>query len=119
LDVRFCSLINVNKFLGSFICSHKGETQMNPRRTKMQIYIDILKNLQKSNGRMIKTHIVYKANLTHKRLKEYLNFLILKEFIEERNNGGETFFVITEKGIKFLKDIDKLKKISDAFGVPL
>jgi predicted transcriptional regulator len=85
----------------------------------MQIYIDILKNLQKANGRMIKTHIVYKANLTHSRLKEYLDFLISKEFIEEKNNGNETFFVITEKGVKFLRDIDKLKKMSDAFGIPL
>jgi predicted transcriptional regulator len=85
----------------------------------MQIYIDILKNLQKANGRMIKTHIVYKANLTHSRLKEYLDFLISKEFIEEKSNGNETFFVITEKGVKFLRDIDKLKKMSDAFGIPL
>jgi len=92
---------------------------MNSRRTKMQIYIDILKNLQKANGRMIKTHIVYKANLTHSRLKEYLDFLISKEFIEEKSNGNETFFVITEKGVKFLRDIDKLKKMSDAFGIPL
>jgi len=92
---------------------------MNSRRTKMQIYIDILKNLQRSNGRMRKTHIVYKANLTHSRLKEYLDFLISKEFIEEKYIEDETFFVITEKGIKFLSDIDKLRKISDAFGIPL
>ena len=31
------------------------------RRSKMQIYIDILKLLQNSNGRMKKTHIVYKS----------------------------------------------------------
>jgi predicted transcriptional regulator len=92
---------------------------MNSRRTKMQIYIDILKNLQKSNGRMIKTHIVYKANLTHSRLKEYLDFLLSKEFIEEKNNGNEIYFVITEKGLKFLNEINKLRKMSDAFGIPL
>ena len=97
MDVRFCTYINDSKFLISFVGNCKGEEEMNSRRTKMQIYIDILKNLQKSNGRMIKTHIVYKANLTHSRLKEYLDFLISKEFIEEKNNGGETFFVITEK----------------------
>ena len=92
---------------------------MNSRRTKMQIYIDILKNMQKENGKMRKTHIVYKANLTHSRLKEYLDFLISKEFIEEKNSGRETFFIITEKGIKFLNDINRLRKISDAFGIPL
>lgn len=85
----------------------------------MQIYIDILRNLQKSNGSMKRTHIVYKANLTHTRLKEYLDFLLSKEFIEEKTVGKETSFVITPKGIKFLADINKLRKISDAFGVPL
>jgi len=92
---------------------------MNSRRTKMQIYIDILLNLQRSEGRMRKTHIVYKANLTHSRLKEYLDFLISKEFIEEKSSGNEIFFEITEKGKKLLNDINKLRKISDAFGVPL
>jgi len=92
---------------------------MNFRRSKMQIYVDILRNLQKSNGSMKKTHIVYKANLTHTRLKEYLDFLILKEFIEEKTVGNETSFAITPKGAKFLVDINKLRKISDAFGVPL
>ena len=85
----------------------------------MQIYIDILKNLQREKGSMRKTHIVYKANLTHMRLKEYLDFLISKEFIQEETHGRETFFVITQKGSKFLADINKLRKLSDAFGVPI
>jgi len=33
--------------------------------------------------------------------------------------GNETSFAITPKGVKFLSDINKLRKISDAFGVPL
>jgi predicted transcriptional regulator len=92
---------------------------MNPRRTKMQIYIDILRIIQRSNGRMRKTHIVYKANLTHMRLKEYLDILMEKGFISEDVMGRETWFVITPRGLEFLRDINKLRKISDAFGVPL
>ncbi len=41
------------------------------------------------------------------------------EFIEEKTAGNETSFAITLKGVKFLGDINKLRKISDAFGVPL
>jgi predicted transcriptional regulator len=92
---------------------------MNSRRTKMQIYIDILREIQKSNGKMKRTHIVYKANLTHMRLKEYMDFLIEKEFVAEETAGRETWFAITPKGSDFLRNINKLKKISDAFGVPL
>jgi predicted transcriptional regulator len=92
---------------------------MTPRRTKMQIYIEILRNLQKSGGSMRKTHIVYKANLTHMRLKEYMDYLLAKEFIEEHVKGRETTFEITDRGEKFLVDMNKLKKLSDAFGVPI
>jgi predicted transcriptional regulator len=91
---------------------------MNARRSKMQIYIDILKLLQKSNGRMIKTHIVYKANLTHTRLKEYLDFLLSKGFIEEKSVGKDKFFALTKNGVRFLENINRLRKISDAFGMP-
>jgi len=91
---------------------------MNTRRTKMQIYIDILRIIQKSNGRMKKTHIVYKANLTHMRLKEYLDFLMEKEFIAEETAGREKWFAITPSGTRFLGDVNKLRKLSDAFGVP-
>jgi predicted transcriptional regulator len=41
------------------------------------------------------------------------------KFIEEKIVGNETSFAITSKGVKFLGDINKLRKISDAFGVPL
>ena len=92
---------------------------MTPRRTKMQIYVDILLEIQRSGGRMRKTHVVYKANLTHMRLKEYVDFLIEKEFITEERRGRESWFTVTPKGVKFLSEINKLKKISDAFGVPI
>ncbi|MBI2542716.1 MAG: hypothetical protein HYW24_00825 [Candidatus Aenigmarchaeota archaeon] len=90
-----------------------------PRRTKMQIYIDILRAVQKANGKMKKTHIVYKANLTHSRLGEYLNHLMSNEFITEQKMGTQTFYTITGKGEGFLNGVNKLKGIADAFGVPL
>ncbi len=92
---------------------------MNSRRTKTQIYIDILRSIQRANGRLKKTHIVYKANLTHSRLEGYLDFLLSKEFLEEEINGNHTFYKITEKGLRFLGEVNKLKEISEAFGVPL
>jgi predicted transcriptional regulator len=91
---------------------------MNPRRTKMQIYVDILTNIQRSGG-MRKTHIVYKSNLTHVRLKEYMDYLLSKELVSEDRRQIGTVITITKKGVKFLSDISKLRKLSDAFGVPI
>ncbi|OGI15648.1 hypothetical protein A3K63_04415 [Candidatus Micrarchaeota archaeon RBG_16_49_10] len=93
--------------------------EMNARRTKTQIYVDILRSLQRSNGRLRKTHIVYKANLTHTRLEEYLEFLLARKFIEEDGNGRQVFYKITEKGMRFLEQVTRLREISDAFGVSL
>jgi predicted transcriptional regulator len=92
---------------------------MNSRRTKTQIYIDILRVIKNAKGRVRKTQIVYKANLTHSRLNSYLGPLISKGFIEEKKVGNSNFFIITESGIKFLGEVNKLRKIANAFGVPL
>ncbi len=91
----------------------------NLRRGKMEIYADILKSIKNSEGRMKKTHIVYKANLTHSRVNEYLEVLLAKGFVVEQKISSGLFYVITTKGAKFLEDMNKLKEISSAFGVPI
>ena len=92
---------------------------MSSRRTRTQIYLDILRAVQQKDGRIKKTHIVYKANLTHSRLKEYMDHLTDMGFIERKKSGHQTFFSITDEGKRFLSEVNKLKKISEAFGVPL
>jgi predicted transcriptional regulator len=88
------------------------------RRNKTQIYLDILLAIRRESGRLKKTHIVYKANLTNTRVQPYLEFLLSKGFVEEVK-GRETFYTITDKGQNFLGQVNKLKEISDAFGLPI
>ncbi|MEM5790691.1 MAG: winged helix-turn-helix domain-containing protein [Candidatus Aenigmatarchaeota archaeon] len=92
---------------------------MNSRRTRTQIYIDILRSIQRANGKLKKTHIVYKANLTHSRLDKYLDFMLSKQYLVEEKIGNQIFFSITKKGQKLLDEIKKLRELSEAFGVPL
>ena len=91
---------------------------MSLRRTKTQIYLDILRSVKSENGQLGKTHIVYKANLTNSRIKSYLDFLLSKGFLKEEKKGKQTLYVITERGLKFMSEVRKLKEISDAFGLP-
>jgi len=118
VDVRFRSYLDADRLQLALVNGVKVE-KMNTRRTKTQIYVDILRSVQRSRGRLKKTHIVYKANLTHSRLEEYLDFLLSKEFLVEEKNNKQIFYAITEKGSRFLGEINKLKEISEAFGVPL
>ena len=53
------------------------------RRSKMEIYIDILKALA-CHGRLKLTHIMYKANISCSALKESLDLLIQQDLVKER-----------------------------------
>ncbi len=90
---------------------------MNVRRSRISILADILK-LVRENGEIKPTHILYKANLSHPRMKKYLALLIEGGFIEAVNGKG-IVYRITKKGDKFVSEIKKIEKFSDAFGVPI
>jgi len=47
------------------------------------------------------------------------NPMEVEDFIREKKVGRQTFYSITDDGVKFLSEVNKLKKISEAFGVPL
>jgi predicted transcriptional regulator len=58
----------------------------------------------------LKTHIMYKANLSHRQLEKYMTFLqdegLLTEFIDEET--GTSMYKVTERGIEFLKEYTHL-----------
>ena len=72
-------------------------------RTRVEILDSILKVA--ANG-SLKTHIMYKANLSHRQLEKYLTFLeekgLLCEFEDE--GTGTNMYKVTGKGIQFLKE---------------
>ncbi len=53
------------------------------RRSKLEIYIDIL-NVLALKGQLKLTHIMYKSNVNCKVLKEQLEFLIKNGLVEEK-----------------------------------
>jgi predicted transcriptional regulator len=73
------------------------------------MYIDILRVLAQ-RGPLKLTHIMYKANVNCSVLKEYLDFLINQELVEEKTVGKKRIvFAVTEKGISVLKYFRELK----------
>jgi predicted transcriptional regulator len=82
---------------------------INMRRSKLEMYIDILKVLAQ-RGPLKLTHIMYKANVNCSVLKEYLDFLMKQELIEEKTVGKKRIvYVVSEKGLKVLKYFRELK----------
>lgn len=81
------------------------------RRSKLEMYVDILKVLAR-HGPLKLTHIMYKANVNCSVLKEYLNFLMQQNLIEEKTVGKKRIvYAITQRGITVLKYFRELKTV--------
>ena len=79
------------------------------RRDRLQVIHDILKAIEEKNGKIKPTHILYKSNLSHQMMEEYLAELIQKKFVEEETKSGKTC-KLTKKGFEY---INKYKLIED------
>lgn len=81
------------------------------RRSKLEMYIDILKVLS-HRGPLKLTHIMYKANVNCSVLKQYLDFLIQQNLVEERTVGKKRIvYAVTERGVTVLKHFRELKTV--------
>ena len=87
------------------------------RRSKVSILKDILRTIQRKEGKAKPTHILYGANLSHDRLKKYLDSLLMEGFIQKMDENGRTFYTLTEKGTEFLSGFNKMKHFLEAFGM--
>ncbi|MDD5193962.1 MAG: winged helix-turn-helix domain-containing protein [Candidatus Nanoarchaeia archaeon] len=89
---------------------------MSTKRTRLEVIRDILDVLQKNRNVKI-THVIYKANLSNNSIKPYLENLLKNKMIEHITTDGQKFFKITEKGMEFLQEFNKIKIFSDSFGL--
>ena len=91
---------------------------MNERRAKVHIFIDILRLINRK-GMAKPTHILYGANLSHIRLKKYLDSLQEMGFVEKTNEREQVYFRVTQKGYDFIKEFKKVERLSEAFGIEI
>jgi len=85
------------------------------RRAKLEMQIDILKVLAR-HGQLKLTHIMYKANVNCSVLKQYLDFLVQQNLVEEqtlhkKRNKTRVVYAITERGRTILKYFRELQSV--------
>lgn len=79
------------------------------RRSKLGIYVDILKNMALKDSLRL-THIMQKANINHNVLQDSLDFLIKQEMIEKKiSDSQHVAYAITYRGILVVKYFKKLE----------
>ena len=87
------------------------------RRGRLEIIADILRSIHNKGGSIKPTHLLYKSNLSHAKLKEYLDMLLEKGMIEEKEIKGKKTILMKEQGHKFLLEFDRIKEFSESFGL--
>jgi len=90
------------------------------RRSKLEMYVDMLKALAR-HGPLKLTHIMYKANVNCSILKQYLDFLVQHNLVEEQHKHKKrhkkrAVYAITERGrtvLKYFWEVNKALQITE------
>ena len=91
---------------------------MKKKRDRLVIIHDILYAIKEKGGNVKPTHILYKSNLSHQMLTEYLAELISKKFIEEKEDKkGKKTYELTQKGFDYLRDYSMIRGFIDSYGL--
>lgn len=86
------------------------------KRERIEIIHDILKAIMDKGKNVRPTHILYKSNLSSQMLKEYLNELIEKGFIQEQfDKKKNKTFILTDRGYKYLEDFSVIRNFMESY----
>jgi predicted transcriptional regulator len=80
----------------------------NKRRDKIDIIAEIL-TIAKDG--LLKTQIMYRANLSFAQLNDYLDFLTGMNLLRIENENRKKVYKTTEKGERYLKKYDDISYI--------
>lgn len=90
---------------------------MERKRSRIDIISDILLSIQQKKGEIKPTHLMYKANLSHTQMNNYLDELMEKSFIQKIKVKDKDFITITDKGYMFLQKLKEMKEFEQTFGL--
>ena len=90
---------------------------MNKKRDRLQVIHDILEAIKERDGKIKPTHILYKSNLSHQMMEEYLTELIAKELILQNVSKSGKTFSLTQKGYDYLNRYKLITEFIESFGL--
>ena len=90
-----------------------------PPRSRLRIYFDLLRSIEKEGGRARFSHVLSESNVPYERFLAYLAELEERGLvIEERSEDGN-YLVLTEQGREFLRELKRMDYFLRGFGLSL
>jgi len=84
-----------------------GDSFIGPRkrRDRLSVIADILGIAREGS---LKTHIIYRANLSVAQLNNHLSFLLDANFLDAVGNPKRTIYKTTKKGLRYLQSYKEI-----------
>jgi predicted transcriptional regulator len=88
-----------------------------PKRTRVEILIDILETL--AHDPTNPTRLATLVNMPYDRLKPIMMELEAKGIVKRTRGSRSSIFELTPKGMELLRELRRLKKVLQDFGLSL
>jgi predicted transcriptional regulator len=90
---------------------------MEKKRSRLDIVADMLATIAEKKGAIKPTHLMYKSNLAHGQMKQYLQYLEQRNCITRVKKGDQELITITDTGYSFLNKIREMREFEEGFGI--